>query len=187
MSNYKWQSVDGVLIPLNEEDPRASEADAVDLKPVYVVTPRDEMKEMLLTLLSHHPPSQYGHCLRLSVFGRSIYFCGRCSGIYSGLGLGLIALTLLRVQLQPAWLWFFVALAMGLSTVVEWMTQRLTPRKTTVYQRFATGLLSGLGLAIIMILRDMVFMLVTLIVMMVSIGSVSLAEGRAGRRAEGNS
>ncbi|MHA2148864.1 MAG: hypothetical protein ACXAAN_09480, partial [Candidatus Thorarchaeota archaeon] len=49
-------------------------------------------------LISHHPPSMYGHCLRVSFMGRSLYLCGRCSGIYGGLGGGLLFLFIFRIQ-----------------------------------------------------------------------------------------
>jgi uncharacterized membrane protein len=129
-------------------------------------------------LLSHHPPSMYGHCLRLSIMGRSLYFCGRCSGIYGGLGLGLLFLFIFQIQLTPDWFWFFVAVVFGFTTVIDWMSQRLTPRKTTNFVRASTGFLSGLGLAIIFYLGNLAYMLVALGVMIASIGIVGFVENR---------
>ncbi len=96
----------------------------------YSWSRKDEIRETLHTIVSHHPPSHYSHCLRVSFLGRSIYFCSRCSGIYGGMGLGLLGLFLLGINLQPSWLWFMIALILGFSTVTDWMTQRLSPRKT---------------------------------------------------------
>ena len=138
----------------------------------------DEMKEIIHTMISHHPPSMYSHCLRLSIRGRSLYFCSRCSGIYGGLGIGIIAIVLLGIQLQPSWLWFMVALALGFATVTDWMTQRLAPRKTRNLVRVFSGLLSGLGLAIVFLLADLLYMLLTLGVMVGSVGIVGLLENR---------
>ena len=129
-------------------------------------------------LLSHHPPSMYGHCLRVSIMGRSLYLCGRCSGIYGGLGLGLLFLFIFQVQLTPEWLWFFISIALGFTTVIDWMSQRLTPRKTTNFVRASTGFLSGLALAIIFYLGNLAYMLVALAVMSASIGIVGLVENR---------
>lgn len=129
-------------------------------------------------LLSHHPPSMYGHCLRVSIMGRSLYLCGRCSGIYGGLGLGLLFLFIFQVQLTPEWFWFFLSVALGFTTVVDWMSQRLTPRKTTNFVRASTGFLSGLALAIIFYLGNLAYMLVALAVMSASIGIVGLVENR---------
>ncbi|NHI88621.1 MAG: DUF2085 domain-containing protein [Candidatus Thorarchaeota archaeon] len=132
----------------------------------------------LQMLLSHHPPSMYGHCLRVSIMGRSLYLCGRCSGIYGGLGLGLLFLFIFQVQLTPEWFWFFLSVALGFTTVIDWMSQRLTPRKTTNFVRASTGFLSGLALAIIFYLGNLAYMLVALAVMSASIGIVGLVENR---------
>ena len=137
-----------------------------------------EIKENIHTLISHHPPSLYGHCLRVSLRGHSVYFCGRCTGIYGGLALGILILVVVNVRLEPSWVWFFAAVAVGFATVVDWTTQRLTPRKTTVNARAATGLMSGLSLAVIFLLADLMYMLVALSVMMGTIGIVSVIESR---------
>jgi len=92
--------------------------------------------------------------------------------------MGLLALLMSRVALEPSWLWFLIAVALGLTTTIDWMSQRLTPRKTTVRLRFVTGLMTGLGLAIVFYLNNLLFMLVTLAIMAVSVGSVSLVETR---------
>ncbi len=143
----------------------------------------DEIKESIHVMLSHHPPSLYGHCLRVTFRGRSLYLCGRCTGIYGGLGLGILSIILLQVPLEPSWAWFILAVAMGLATVVDWTSQRLTPRKTTVQVRFWTGLFSGFGLAIIFMLRNLFFMLIALVGMTVSVGVVSLVENRRNQQA----
>lgn len=71
-----------------------------------------------------------------------------------------------------------LALALGFSTVADWMTQRLAPRKTRNLVRFSTGFLSGLGLAIVFLLANLLFMLITLAVMMASVGLVGMLENR---------
>ena len=137
-----------------------------------------DFREGVQMLLSHHPPSMFGHCLRVSFMGRSLYLCGRCSGIYAGLGGGLLFLFIFQIQLNPEWLWFFVAVALGYTTIIDWMSQRLTPRKTTNFTRAATGFMSGLALAIIFFLANLAYMLVALASMSASIGLVGLIENR---------
>ena len=137
-----------------------------------------DVREGARMLLSHHPPSLYGHCLRVTILGRSIYFCGRCTGIYGGLGLGLLALFMFQIQLEPNWFWFFISLVLGFTTIVDWMSQRLSPRKTTNLVRTSTGFMSGLALAIIFYLANLFYMLVTLAAMSASIGIVGLIENR---------
>ncbi|MHA2379894.1 MAG: DUF2085 domain-containing protein [Candidatus Thorarchaeota archaeon] len=139
---------------------------------------RDELRETLHMLLSHHPPSMYGHCLRVSFRGRSLYLCSRCAGIYGGLGLGIVFLFLIRFDREPSWFWFFIALAIGFSTVVDWISQRLTPRKTTNITRAATGFLSGVSLAMILYLGNIVYMVVALAVMGATIGGVGYIESK---------
>jgi uncharacterized membrane protein len=138
---------------------------------------RDVIEGMHM-LLSHHPPSMYGHCLRVSVMGRSLYLCGRCSGIYGGLGGGILFLFIFRIQLNPEWFWFFLAVTLGFTTVIDWMSQRLTPRKTTNFVRASTGFMSGTALAIIFYLGNLAYMLVALAVMSASVGLVGLIENR---------
>ncbi|NHJ13806.1 MAG: DUF2085 domain-containing protein [Candidatus Thorarchaeota archaeon] len=142
----------------------------------------DATKEAVHMMISHHPPSMFGHCLRVSFRGKSLYLCGRCSGIYGGMGLGLIVLIFTRPILQPDWLWFVTALGFGFSTVIDWMSQRLTPRKTTNMIRAATGFLSGLSLAIIFYLGNLIYMLVAMAVMLVAVGGVGLVENRRFKR-----
>ncbi|MGY5880264.1 MAG: DUF2085 domain-containing protein [Candidatus Thorarchaeota archaeon] len=138
----------------------------------------DDVKEGFHMLLSHHPPSLYGHCLRVTFRGRSLYFCGRCTGIYGGLGLGIIFLLLFQVNLRPSWFWFLFSVILGFTTVADWMSQRLTPRKTTNHIRAITGFGSGFGLAIIFLLGDLFFMMVALAIMAGSVGIVGLIENR---------
>ncbi len=143
--------------------------------------------ESINLLLSHHPPSQYGHCLRITIKGHSLYFCARCSGIYGGLILSIPIFLLLDSitpfrLFQPSWLWFLVALPLGFATIIDWVTQRVTPRKTTVRIRAITGLASGIGLAIVFMLSDLFYMLITLMIMVVSIGGVGFFEGRNRQR-----
>jgi uncharacterized membrane protein len=145
-------------------------------------TRKREIKEYAIMAISHHPPSLYGHCLRVRIGGRSLYLCGRCTGIYGGLVAGMAAIILLGIPLQPAWLWFSVAVSVGLATVVDWVTQRITPRKTTVRIRVLTGLASGLSLAVIFLIGDVIYMTIAIGVMIVSIGVVGMQESRSRRR-----
>ncbi|MHA2425851.1 MAG: DUF2085 domain-containing protein [Candidatus Thorarchaeota archaeon] len=138
----------------------------------------DEIKETIHTIISHHPPSLYSHCHRVSFLGRSVYFCSRCSGIYSGMGIGLIAVLILGLDLSQKWFWFLVALMLGFATVVDWMTQRIAPRKTKNSYRFITGVMAGLGLSIVFMLADLLYMLLTLGLMVGSVALVSMLERR---------
>lgn len=162
---------------MSGDESTATRPDELEMK-LYSWSRTKEIKEVAHTMISHHPPSLYSHCLRVSILGKSLYFCSRCSGIYGGLGIGVIFLFFLHIPLEPQWLWFMLALALGFSTVADWMTQRLAPRKTRNLVRFSTGFLSGLGLAIVFLLANLLFMLITLAVMMASVGLVGMLENR---------
>ncbi|TFH08973.1 MAG: DUF2085 domain-containing protein, partial [Candidatus Thorarchaeota archaeon] len=95
-----------------------------------------------------------------------------------GLGLGIAFLLLFQVDLHPSWFWFLFSVILGFTTVADWMSQRLTPRKTTNHIRAITGFGSGFGLAIIFLLVDLFFMLVALAIMAGSVGIVGLIENR---------
>jgi uncharacterized membrane protein len=163
------------VLTLTGEETRQKHYDELGIEDMQKTS---DYSEGLQMLLSHHPPSMYGHCLRVTILGRSLYFCGRCSGIYAGLGLGLIVLFALRIQLKPDWFWFFLSVALGYTTIVDWMSQRLTPRKTTNFVRASTGFMSGLALAIIFYLANLIYMLVALASMSASVGIVGLIENR---------
>jgi len=165
------------VVIVTEKQQRTMHEDELDLEALEW-NRADDVKEGLHMLLSHHPPSLYGHCLRVSFRGRSLYFCSRCTGIYGGLGLGILFLALLQVDLSPSWFWFLFSVILGFTTVADWMSQRLTSRKTTNHIRTVTGFGSGFGLAIIFLIGDLFFMLVALAIMAGSVGIVGLIENR---------
>jgi hypothetical protein len=78
-----------------------------------------------------------------------------------------------------------MALAIGFATVVDWISQRLTPRKTTNLIRAATGFLSGVSLALILYLGNLVYMVVALAVMGTTIGGVGYIEEKRRRTRKG--
>lgn len=99
-------------------------------------------------LLSHHEPAEWYRCYRIRVFGRTVRLCARCSGIYPGILVGLLAsmggllpipsLTVLAVLPAPA--------------LVDWILTTFTDRRGYNAVRTASGALlgyaygSGLGL-----------------------------------------
>ncbi|WP_276273148.1 DUF2085 domain-containing protein [Haloarcula litorea] len=90
-------------------------------------------------LLSHHTPAEYHRCHRLSVAGRTVRLCARCSGVYPGIALGVTAF-LLGVG-RGAW---FPLVAVGpLPALVDWTATTFTDRRGHNAVRTATGLLLG--------------------------------------------
>ena len=94
-------------------------------------------------LLSHHLPSEYDRCYRLSVWGRSIHLCARCFGIYVGLSVGLGGLWIgLLSALGVSW----IALA-PLPALVDWTVTAVTDRRGLNSVRTASGALLGYAYA----------------------------------------
>jgi hypothetical protein len=69
-------------------------------------------------------------------------------------------------------------MTLGFTTIVDWMSQRLTSRKTSNFVRASTGFMSGLALAIIFYLANLFYMLVALAAMSASVGIVGIIENR---------
>lgn len=82
------------------------------------------------------------------------------------------------VVLIPSWFWFLLAVGLGMATVTDWVTQRLTYRKTTNGVRAISGFISGIGLGIIFHLADFFYMLFALVIMSITIAGVSIIENR---------
>ncbi|WP_135305736.1 DUF2085 domain-containing protein [Haloarcula amylovorans] len=97
-------------------------------------------------LLSHHTADERYRCHRLTVAGRTAHFCARCSGLYPGIALGVIAF-LLGVARG---VWFPVVALGPLPALVDWAATTFTDRRGTNTVRTATGGLLGLayGLAV---------------------------------------
>ncbi|MBX0295566.1 DUF2085 domain-containing protein [Haloarcula nitratireducens] len=97
-------------------------------------------------LLSHHTPDEHYRCHRLPVAGRTVHLCARCSGVYPGIALGVVAFLL---GVAPG-AWFPVVALGPLPALVDWALTTLTDRRGKNAVRTATGGLLGLayGLAV---------------------------------------
>ncbi|MBV0924337.1 DUF2085 domain-containing protein [Halomicroarcula limicola] len=97
-------------------------------------------------LLSHHAADERYRCHRLPVAGRTILVCARCSGIYPGIALGVLAF---RLGVAPG-AWFPVVALGPLPALVDWALTTFTGHRGRNTVRTATGGLLGLayGLAV---------------------------------------
>jgi len=106
---------------------------------------RCEEQRIWSLLLSHKPDDKLHLCIRMRVFGRSLYFCSRCLGLYPAL---LLVLGLGRmIGPFPAWLTFVLLFLAPLPAFLDWGTRTaagLPERPNSV--RFWTGIGLGLGL-----------------------------------------
>lgn len=96
-------------------------------------------------LLSHHRDDQLHLCYRVNVFGRELFLCARCSGIYPAMFLVLLA-----ERLSGPWTWWVqwtLLFLAPLPALVEWGITVATARpERSNLTRTLTGM--GLGAAI---------------------------------------
>lgn len=90
-------------------------------------------------LLSHHLPGRRDRCYRVSVRGRRVDVCARCSGIYPGIAFGLLAFLFAPPSVGRLWL---IGLA-PLPALVDWLRTALGDRSGSNVVRTATGALLG--------------------------------------------
>jgi uncharacterized membrane protein len=101
----------------------------------------DGIREALPYLLSHHEPNEYHKCYRLSIGGRQLRLCARCSGLYPGLIAG-IAVALL----VPTARWILPAIVvLPAPAIGHWVWTHTTEQAGHNGVRTLTGLLVGLA------------------------------------------
>ncbi len=111
-------------------------------------------------LLSHHGPGEENRCHTIRVSNQSIQLCARCSGIYPGIGGGLIihiARLLLDYQL------LLIAI-LPIFALVDWAVTSLTVVDGWNSIRTITGSLLGiaygLGLSHFIVSQDLAIILI---------------------------
>lgn len=102
-------------------------------------------------VLSHHTPEHWDRTLRLTTRRSTWHFCARCTGQLAGFG-GWLALARLQSVLPLARLplpALAVVAALPLLAGWDWVTQSMGRRESTNALRFASGLLLGVGFAVV--------------------------------------
>ncbi len=130
------------------------------------ISRKEVFKKALILMLAHHPPEQYDHCLMVGIGNHKIPLCARCTGIYTGFALSYILFTFLGILIKPDLFWLTIGFGLGLTTIIEWVSQRLTPRVTNNKLRTGTGLLSGVGLTIVSLMRNLLVLYITLFIIL---------------------
>lgn len=77
---------------------------------------REGITETRRYLLSHHRPEDWDRCYALTVHGTQYHLCARCSGVYPGIVLGLVAYL---GGVLPSWHWV-VILMFPIPALVDW-------------------------------------------------------------------
>jgi len=97
----------------------------------------------LVHIFFHHPYCQLNRTLQVSLFGKKIVLCTRCTGQYSMMLLYLILSLLFEIK-EPAVLIYLLPLP----ATLDWLTQTIKWRESTTPIRLLTGGLFGIWLAV---------------------------------------
>ncbi|QGN07672.1 DUF2085 domain-containing protein [Halorhabdus sp. CBA1104] len=106
-------------------------------------------------LLAHHRPERRYRCYRVSLFGSRIALCARCSGLYPGVAVGLIAFFLAG----PPFVGLVLIALLPAPALCDWVVTSVRDRRGSNVIRTATGALLGyaygLGLATLFLDGDL--------------------------------
>lgn len=95
-------------------------------------------------LLSHHLPSERHRCYTMRIRDRQVHLCARCSGIYPGIAVGLLAYALAPPQFASV----LLVTLLPLPALVDWTVTAFTDRRGHNVARTATGALLGYAYAV---------------------------------------
>ena len=102
---------------------------------------KQNWRYLLFLLLSHHPPERLHRTFRISLLGKNVYLCSRCTG--TGLGITAI-LAFYVVGLRfPAEFYFPLISVLPLTAAVDWFTQSAKRRESKNWLRVCSGFLLG--------------------------------------------
>lgn len=128
-------------------------------------------------LLSHHEPGEWYRCYRVRLFGRTVRLCARCTGIYPGILVGLLA-SVVGVLPAPS---LTVLAILPAPALGDWVLTTFTDRNGYNVVRTLSGALLGFayGAGIGLILMGVV---VPLLVIGVCYGLLALLALAADER-----
>lgn len=96
----------------------------------------------MFLLLSHHKPNKLNRTIHISLRGKDVYICARCTGIYAGI-IAIFVAYFLGFSLP---LWWYLPLLCIFPTpcAVDWITQSCKLRESRNALRVCTGFLLGI-------------------------------------------
>jgi uncharacterized membrane protein len=109
---------------------------------------KEGVKSTSKYILSHHQPHEYYKCYHCSFFGRNVFFCSRCLGIYIGIILGFI---LLPLNLFTQKEYYLIISIFPMFTLIDWSISAFKLHKSHNLIRTFIGIL--LGIAYILALK----------------------------------
>ena len=97
---------------------------------------------LIFFLLSHHSPEKLNRTIHISIKGRHLYLCARCTGVWTGMM--SIFLAFFSVDL-PAWLYVLLLAVLPAPATVDWITQSCKLRESRNAIRIGSGFLLGVS------------------------------------------
>jgi uncharacterized membrane protein len=103
-------------------------------------------------LLSHHARDERHRCYTPTLFGRQVALCARCSGIYPGIGLGLLGGVATPTGLPT----LLLIAVLPIGALLDWAATEFTDREGSNPVRTGTGGLLGFayGLGLVALFVD---------------------------------
>ncbi len=109
---------------------------------------KEKVKDFFLILLSHHAEEYYNRTFTISIRGREIHFCARCSGVILSFISALIYFFFAKLELEPTFS-LILATILAIPVTIDWGTQKLGYRESRNSIRFSTGALLGIGTSLL--------------------------------------
>jgi len=119
---------------------------------------KEDWHSLLFFLLSHHKPEKLHRTIHLSLRGRTVYLCARCTGIYTGI-LSVLVAWFLGFNLSAS-LYLPLFSILPAPSIVDWITQSCKLRESRNTIRISTGFLLGIseGLFLLMLVKGMFYL-----------------------------
>lgn len=119
---------------------------------------REDWHTLLFLMLSHNLPENLDRTIRLEFRGRSVHFCARCTGVYSGILIVLISSS--WGFNFPTWMYLPLFSILPIPAAVDWITQSFGLRDSRNSIRISTGCFFGVsqGLFLLMLVNAMFYL-----------------------------
>ena len=115
---------------------------------------KEDWHLLLFLLLSHNTPENLDRTIHVKFWGRNVYLCARCTGVYSSISIILIAWFLGFGF--PSWLYLPLFSILPIPSALDWITQSCNLRESRNWIRICTGSLFGVsqGLFLLIIIES---------------------------------
>ena len=102
------------------------------------------IKETSKYILSHHKKEDYCKCYLFKLRNHNIAICSRCLGIYGGIVIGMV---LLSLQIFDRYLHYFLIAFFPIFSIIDWSISAFTRYKSNNLFRTLSGILLGIAYA----------------------------------------